>query len=89
VSAPPLEQRIAAVLTTVAPDADPARLDPAIALREQIDFDSMDMLNFAAGLQREFGINVPDADLRELASLAGCARYLRAHLPGATAPGSK
>jgi acyl carrier protein len=80
VSAPPLEQRILAVLATVAPDADAAQLDAAIALRDQIDFDSMDMLNFAAGIEREFGIGVPDTDLRELASLAGCAGYVRGRL---------
>jgi acyl carrier protein len=80
VSTPQLEQRILALLNGVAPDADAARLDASIALREQIDFDSMDMLNFAAGIEREFGIAVPDADFRELASLAGCANYLRGRL---------
>lgn len=82
-STSPLEQRILAVLDEVAPDADAARLDGSISLREQIDFDSMDMLNFAAGLEREFGIAVPDADFRELASLAGCANYLRRRLADA------
>jgi acyl carrier protein len=80
VSAPPLEQRILAVLTSVAPDADAARLDAATTLREQIDFDSMDMLNFAAGIEREFGLAVPDADMRELASLERCANYVRGRL---------
>ena len=71
------------MLAGVAPDIDTAQLDPEIALRDQIDFDSMDLLNFATGLKREFGIDVPDADLRSIASIASCARYLQAQLHGA------
>jgi acyl carrier protein len=76
-----LQQRVLAVLTAVAPDIDPAQLSPDVALRDQIDFDSMDTLNFAAGLKREFGIDVPDTDFRELASVARCVRYLQARMP--------
>lgn len=76
-----LQQRVIAVLTAVAPDIDAATLAPDIDLRDQIDFDSMDTLNFAAGLKREFGIDVPDADFRELASVARCVDYLRPRLP--------
>jgi acyl carrier protein len=75
-----LQERVLAVLTRVAPDIDPATLAPDVDLREQVDFDSMDTLNFALGLKREFGVDVPDADFRELASLARCVRYLQAHL---------
>lgn len=78
-----LQQRVVAVLTKVAPDIDPAQLAPDVDLRDQIDFDSMDTLNFAAGLKREFGVDVPDADFRELASVARCVNYLQAHLPAA------
>lgn len=73
-----LQQRIIAVLTAVAPDIDPAQLDVDVDLRDQVDFDSMDTLNFATGLKREFGIDVPDADFRELASVARCVAYLQA-----------
>ena len=72
-----------AVLTQIAPDVDPAQLEPDVELRDQIDFDSMDTLNFAAGLKREFGIDVPDADIRELGSLARCVKYVQSHLPAA------
>ena len=43
----------------------------------------MDTLNFAVGLKGEFGIEVPDAHLRELASIASCVKYLQARLPDA------
>ena len=76
-----LQQRLLAVLASVAPDVDPAGVDPEVDLREQFDFDSMDLLNFATGLKREFGVDVPDKDLRELSSLARCTRYLLARMP--------
>jgi acyl carrier protein len=80
---PSLQERILKVLTGVAPDIDPQHLAPDINLRDQVDFDSMDTLNFAVGLKREFGIDVPDADLRELASIDSCMKYLQTRLPGA------
>jgi acyl carrier protein len=76
-----LQERILKVLTAVAPDIDPQQLVPDTNLRDQVDFDSMDTLNFAVGLKREFGIDVPDADFRELASIASCMKYLQARLP--------
>ena len=82
-----LQERILKVLTGVAPDIDPQQLAVDVNLRDQVDFDSMDTLNFAVGLKREFGIDVPDADFRELASIAGCMKYLQARLPAAPAPG--
>ena len=75
-----LQDRIVAVLTAIAPDVDPAQLQPDVELRDQIDFDSMDTLNFASGLKREFGIDVPDADIRELGSVARCTKYVQSHL---------
>ncbi len=80
-----LQERIVAVLTGIAPDMDPAQLEPDVELRDQIDFDSMDTLNFAAGLKREFGIDVPDTDIRELGSLARCVKYVQSHLPATPA----
>ena len=76
-----LQERVLKVLTEVAPDIDPQQLAPDISLRDQTDFDSMDTLNFAVGLKREFGVDVPDADFRELASVERCVKYLQTRLP--------
>ena len=81
-----LQDRILKVLTGVAPDIDPRQLAPDINLRDQVDFDSMDTLNFAVGLKREFGIDVPDAHLPELASISSCMKYLQARLAAGEAP---
>jgi len=71
-----LSKRVLELLTEIAPDVDPACVIPGIAFREQFDFDSMDTLNFAIALHREFGVEVPEADYAQLASLEKCVTYL-------------
>lgn len=77
-----LEQQVLAVFLQVAPDVDPARLKRAVPFRDQFDFDSMDTLNFAIGLHKQFGIDVPETQYRELASLAKAVAFVT----GATRP---
>ena len=73
-----LEARILALIVEIAPDVDPATVDPDVEFRAQFDFDSMDFLNFAAALHKTFGVDIPERDYRELTSVRGCAAYLRA-----------
>ena len=80
-----LSERVLEVLLGVAPDIDPQTLVPSASLRDQYDFDSMDTLQLAIGLKREFGIDVPDSDFRELGTLERCVKYLEGRL-GATPP---
>jgi acyl carrier protein len=76
-----LRATVLQALTAVAPDVDPAVLNPSLPFREQFDFDSMDHLNFMIGLHRALGVDVPEADYPQLASLDGCVRYLTRALP--------
>jgi acyl carrier protein len=73
-----LRGRILRLLTDIAPDVDPAGVLPDVEFREQFDFDSMDLLNFAIALHREFGVTVPESDYGKLRTLASCERYLQA-----------
>ena len=70
-----LRRKVLAVLATVAPELDAAALDPAVNFRDQMDFDSMDFLNFAIGLHKAFGVDIPETDYPKLFSLAGCLAY--------------
>jgi acyl carrier protein len=40
----------------------------------------MDFLNFAIGLHKAFGVEIPEADYRQLATLDGCVAYLAARI---------
>ena len=71
-----LARRVLELLTEIAPDVDPATVIPGIDYRDQFDFDSMDTLNFAIALNRKLGVEVPEAEYAQLASLDKCVAYL-------------
>lgn len=64
------------LLGGIAPEADLDALGDEQELREALDIDSMDFLNFIAALHKATGIDIPEADYDQLASLAGIQRYL-------------
>ena len=63
-------------LNNIAPEADLASVDPAADLREVIDIDSMDFLNFVIGLGQRSGLNIPEADTLRLRTMRGLVAYL-------------
>ena len=75
-----LAKRILDLLTEIAPDVEAASVIPGIDFRDQFDFDSMDTLNFAIALHKELGVEVPEADYAQLASLDKCLAYLGARV---------
>ena len=71
-----MARRVLELLTTIAPDVEANSVISGVAFRDQFDFDSMDTLNLAIALHREFGVDVPEADYMHLASLDQCVAYL-------------
>lgn len=69
-------------LAKIAPEADTNAIDPAGDLRDQIDLDSMDILNLMIAIHEATGVDIPEADYPQLATLDTCVSYLRARLPG-------
>jgi acyl carrier protein len=63
-------------LLEVAPDVDPATLDNSALLREDLELDSMDILNIVVALNEATGIDIPEQDYGELTTVATIARYL-------------
>jgi len=72
------------VLGEIAPEVDPASLESSVALRDQLDLDSIDILNFVVGLHAAFGVEIPEADYPKLATLDGCVEYVATRLPKET-----
>jgi acyl carrier protein len=64
------------VLGDIAPEADLNALEGSVPFREQLDLDSMDLLNVAVGLHAALGIEIPEADYPKVATLDGCVAYL-------------
>ena len=64
------------IISDIAPDEDLTALKPDARLRDQIQLDSMDFLDIVMELRKRHGIEVPEADYTQLASLDSCANYL-------------
>jgi acyl carrier protein len=71
-----IREKVLTLLCNVAPEADPASLKPGVPIREQLDVDSMDLLNFLISLHREFNVEIPERDSSKLMTLDGCVQYL-------------
>lgn len=67
-------------LSLIAPGTDLDAVDPAADLREEIELDSMDMLNLVIALHRRLGVDIPEVDVPKLVTLDGATEYLAAHL---------
>ena len=73
-----LRAAVLRVLGEIAPEADLAALDPHVGFRDQLDLDSMDVLNFVVGLRAALGVEIPETDYPKLATLEACVDYLEA-----------
>ncbi len=74
-----LRETVLRVLGEVAPEVDLASVDPAEDLRDQLELDSMDILNLAIGLFQATGIEVPEGDYGRIVTVDGCVGYLMGH----------
>jgi acyl carrier protein len=75
-----IRQVVLHALRSVAPEMDPAAIQPDAALRSQLDIDSMDALNFFIRLHDRLGVDIPEADYRKLNTLNECVAYFEAKL---------
>jgi acyl carrier protein len=71
-----IKNTVLRILGGIAPEADLTQIKPQVSFREQLDIDSMDFLNFAIGLSKELGVEVPEVDYPKVASLDGCVEYV-------------
>jgi acyl carrier protein len=64
------------IINTILPDDDLSGLNTTERLRDQLELDSMDFLDIVMELRKRYGVQVPEEDYNELATLDGCAEYL-------------
>ncbi|HXZ88165.1 MAG TPA: phosphopantetheine-binding protein [Candidatus Binataceae bacterium] len=69
---------ICEILGSIAPEADFSTLGGSEDLREALDLDSMDFLNFVIALHERTGIDIPEVDYPKLRTLDGAVLYLSA-----------
>ena len=73
-----IKENVLRVLGQIAPEADLSQIKPNLRIRDQLDIDSMDLLNWVIGLHKELNVEIPEADYPKLATLDGCIDYLAA-----------
>ena len=73
-----LRAAVVSLLQRVAPEVEPAAIDGTAPLREQVDLDSMDFLNFLISLHERFKVDIPEADYEKLRTLRDIVAYLGA-----------
>lgn len=64
------------IIAQIIPDEDLSSLKGDIPIREQVELDSMDFLDIIMELRKRYGIEVPEDDYAQLATLDGCVAYL-------------
>lgn len=72
---------VLAELRRIAPELEDGELAPAKPLREQVDLDSMDWLNFIVALHERFKVEIPESDYARLGTLEQTVAYLGKKLP--------
>jgi acyl carrier protein len=79
-----LDALVRRLLGDIAPDMDTAALDPHADVRDALDIDSVDFLNFVVALHESTGVDVPERDYPNIRTVASCAAYVARAL-GSTA----
>jgi len=73
-----IRSAISRILASIAPEVSLDQIVATVPLRDQIDLDSMDWLNFIVGLHEQLHVDIPEADYRKLRTLNELLAYLGA-----------
>jgi len=76
-----IRNTVLAELKRIAPEVEEGELQPARPLREQVDLDSMDWLNFLVALHERLKVEIPEADYAKLGTLDEIVAYLEQKKP--------
>ena len=63
-------------LRRIAPEVEAGELEPDRMLRDQVDLDSMDWLNFLVALHERLKVEIPESDYAKLGTLDQVVAYL-------------
>jgi acyl carrier protein len=66
-------------LTTIAPEVEPEDIRDDALLRDQVDLDSMDWLNFLVRIHKRLHVDIPEADYKLLRTLGDIVDYVEKH----------
>jgi acyl carrier protein len=79
-----LRDAVVGELARIAPELDPKTIRADAPLRDQVDVDSMDFLNFIIALHDRLGVEIPESDYSRLSSVSAIVAYVSTKLAGGT-----
>jgi acyl carrier protein len=71
-----IKQIIFQLLKKIAPDTEPSQLKPDENIRETLNIDSFDSLQFLVALNEKIGIEIPEQDYGKVGTLNTLIQYL-------------
>ena len=71
-----IKKAVLDIIGEIVPDEDVSIVKADIALRDQLELDSMDFLDIVMELKKRHRIEVPQEDFPRLATLNSCVEYL-------------
>ena len=79
-----IRDEVLSVLTTIAPEVEADDIRDDVLLRDQVDLDSMDWLNFLIGIHKRLHVDIPESDYASLRTLTDVVRYVDQRSTGTT-----
>ena len=70
---------VVAAFAEIAPDVEPDSLSEDARLRQDLDIDSLDFLRLIQAISESTGVDTPEGDYRQLATVGGFIDYVAAH----------
>ena len=71
-----IKKTIFQLLKQIAPDTEPEKLKPEDNIRNSLEIDSFDALQFVVALDEHVGIETPEADYGKIATLKSLVNYI-------------
>jgi acyl carrier protein len=71
-----IKEIIFQLLKKIAPDTEPSTLKPDENIRETLNIDSFDSLQFIVALNKKTGIEIPEEDYGKIATLQALTAYI-------------
>ena len=74
-----IRNEVVAELLEIAPEIEEGDLSDSELLRDQVDLDSMDWLNFLVRLHKRFEVDIPESEYKSLRTIDDLTSYIDAH----------
>ncbi|MDR1384505.1 MAG: acyl carrier protein [Planctomycetaceae bacterium] len=75
-----IRQAVIDILSDISPDENLSELDDNTPFRDQLQLDSMDVMDIILELRKRYRVNIPEEDYGKLDTMAHTVEYLKPHL---------